>query len=211
MSAAVYWALWDVAQHFRAGGPVMIPLVLTSLALGFLIAHKTLVVYRLSHGDAGRAQAEDWVVSGRVEGPGNPHGAARMMIQAFLARRTGQPERDQGILQEVEKALSTKLDDNLASIGALAGIAPLLGLLGTVLGMMAAFDVLSAFGTGNAQAMAQSISEALVTTETGLLIAIPAVYMKAFLEKRVENIKTRLSRIVIHLSVHVASSQEQPV
>ena len=210
MSTALYWAIWDVAEHFRAGGPVMIPLVLVSLVLGFLIAHKTLVVFRLSRGDAGRAQAEEWVAKGRVGGSGNPNGAARLMVQNFLARRTGELERDMGILREVEKALSTRLDDNLSFIGALAGVAPLLGLLGTVLGMMAAFDVLSTFGTGNARAMAQSISEALVTTETGLLIAIPAVYMKAFLEKRVENIKNRLSRIVIHLTVH-ATAQEQPV
>jgi hypothetical protein len=62
----------------------------------------------------------------------------------------------------------------------LAAVAPLLGLLGTVTGMIATFDVLAVFGTGNAKAMAGGISEALITTQTGLLVALPDFTCKGF-------------------------------
>ncbi len=59
--------------------------------------------------------------------------------------------------------------------------------------MIAAFDVLAVFGTGNAKAMAGGISEALITTQTGLLVAIPGLYMKGFLDRRVRNLSKKIA------------------
>ncbi|MFP4475640.1 MAG: MotA/TolQ/ExbB proton channel family protein [Desulfatibacillaceae bacterium] len=184
----------------------MAPLALVCLALAGLCAYKALWLWRVSRKDAGRVQAARWA-AGEAVNAANPHGAATWLVRVFLARRTGEPKTDRGILHEIRRAMDARVDDWLAPIGVLAAIAPLLGLLGTVLGMTAAFDVLSVFGTGNARAMAASISEALVTTETGLLIAIPGVYMKGFLDRRAEQVKTRLSRIVIHLEVHALQAK----
>jgi len=91
------------------------------------------------------------------------------------------------------------MDRYLSIIGVLAAMAPLLGLLGTVTGMMATFDVISMFGTGNARAMAGGISEALVTTQTGLLVAIPGLYMHGFLVKRSEKLKLLTASTGIYL------------
>lgn len=67
------------------------------------------------------------------------------------------------------------LEKNLIVLGTIAGISPLLGLLGTVTGMIKVFQVISAQGVGQASALAGGISEALITTATGLAIAVPAL------------------------------------
>jgi biopolymer transport protein ExbB len=88
---------------------------------------------------------------------------------------------------------------NLAVIGVLAAIAPLLGLLGTVTGMMTTFNVISIFGTGNARAMAGGISEALLTTQSGLMVAIPGLYMSIYLNRRAERLEDQLDETVMTL------------
>ena len=87
----------------------------------------------------------------------------------------------------------------LALIAVLAGIAPLLGLLGTVTGMIKTFEVISLFGTGNARAMAGGISVAMVTTQSGLLVAIPGMLLSALLYRRVRRIENRLDEKAIVL------------
>jgi biopolymer transport protein ExbB len=87
------------------------------------------------------------------------------------------------------------LEHFLAVIAVLASIAPLLGLLGTVLGMIETFDVIAIFGTGNAKALAGGISVALVTTQTGLLIAIPGLFVSGLLFRRSNRLKIQLDEI----------------
>ena len=99
--------------------------------------------------------------------------------------------------------LTSSLNRHLWLIAVLAALAPLMGLLGTVTGMIATFDVISIFGTGNAKAMAGGISEALITTQTGLLVAIPGLYMSGFLSRRAESLKQRISAVGIFLRRHV--------
>ena len=73
----------------------------------------------------------------------------------------------------------------LSIIGVLASIAPLLGLLGTVTGMISTFRAITIFGTGDPRMMSTGISEALVTTQAGLAIAIPLLLAHHFLKRRV--------------------------
>lgn len=65
--------------------------------------------------------------------------------------------------------------------------------------MIGTFDILSVFGTGNAKGMAGGISEALITTQTGLLVAIPGLYMKGYLDRRAHNLQQRAARAGYHL------------
>jgi biopolymer transport protein ExbB len=91
----------------------------------------------------------------------------------------------------------------LAVIAVLAGIAPLLGLLGTVLGMIETFDVISIFGTGNAKAMAGGISVALITTQTGLMVAIPGLFLSGLLLRRASRLEIRLNEFTTILDRHI--------
>lgn len=81
----------------------------------------------------------------------------------------------------------------------LAAIAPLLGLLGTVTGMIDTFHVITLHGTGDPRMMSGGISEALITTQTGLLVAIPGLYMKGFLDRRACNLQQRIAAAGFYL------------
>ncbi|MEM8817726.1 MAG: MotA/TolQ/ExbB proton channel family protein [Pseudomonadota bacterium] len=80
---------------------------------------------------------------------------------------------------------------NLPALNALTTILPLLGLLGTVSGMIKVFDVITVFGTGNTRGMASGISEALVTTMAGLFTALSGLYFVADLESRADDMARR--------------------
>ena len=80
---------------------------------------------------------------------------------------------------------------NLPALNALTTILPLLGLLGTVSGMIKVFDVITVFGTGNTRGMASGISEALVTTMAGLFTALSGLYFVSDLESRAEELARR--------------------
>ena len=84
---------------------------------------------------------------------------------------------------------SPRLDRFSALILVLAAIAPLLGLLGTVTGMIATFDTITQFGTGNPKLLSGGISEALITTELGLIVAIPSVLFGNLLKGWSESMK----------------------
>lgn len=83
---------------------------------------------------------------------------------------------DEATLKEIPK-----LERGLSTVAILAAIAPLLGLLGTVTGMIATFQSITLFGTGDPKLMSGGISQALVTTELGLVVAIPIVLLHSFI------------------------------
>jgi len=76
------------------------------------------------------------------------------------------------------------LEKGLSMIKLLAAVAPLLGLLGTVTGMIATFQSISLFGTGDPKLMANGISQALVTTMLGLCVAIPLLFLHSLVASR---------------------------
>ncbi len=78
-----------------------------------------------------------------------------------------------------------RLNTTLPLIKMLVAICPLLGLLGTVTGMMEVFDVIAMLGTGNARAMASGISRATIPTMAGMVVAIPGLYFKVNLEREI--------------------------
>ena len=79
-----------------------------------------------------------------------------------------------------------QLQQTLPVIGILVALCPLLGLLGTVTGMMGVFDVIAVLGTGNARAMAAGISQATIPTMAGMMVALPGLYFKAALQRETQ-------------------------
>ena len=80
------------------------------------------------------------------------------------------------------------LEKYLSVLSVSAAASPLLGLLGTVMGMIHTFNLITVFGTGKARLLSSGISEALITTEYGLIIAIPALLVHAYFASRVRKI-----------------------
>ncbi len=189
----------QLSDYLRAGGIVMLPLIAVSVLMWLLIVDRALFIRRLRRRSMSFEDAAELMRSGRLVRPGSSGGATGLLVQRFIAARSGRKEVDRYILDETVATLQRSLSARLPVIGVLAAIAPLLGLLGTVLGMIATFEVMAVFGTGNARAMAGGISEALISTQTGLLVAIPGLYMKGFLDRRATNLAKRLGAAGLYL------------
>ena len=203
-------------EYFQAGGIIMVPLAIVSLVMWLLIVDRTLFFRRLQHKNMNTRTAWEHIRDNRLPDPKHYHGAVSLLVARFISRRTP-PQRTPGvlprshsrsvddrlldrfILDETVLTINRSFNNYLAIIGVLAAVAPLLGLLGTVIGMICTFDILSIFGTGNAKGMAGGISEALITTQTGLLVAIPGLYMKGFLDRRAHKLKQHVSQVGYYL------------
>ena len=102
-------------------------------------------------------------------------------------------------IQEAAGHVVHDLERYLNTLGTIAAIAPLLGLLGTVVGMIRVFAEITTQGTGNASALAGGISEALITTAAGLTVAIPALVMHRYFTGRIDGIVVELEQETIKL------------
>ncbi len=152
---------------FEQGGLTLWAILLASFLLWLLIIERYWAHYREL--PAFRARLfEEWK-SG--ETMGEYHSFTR--IQALVAN------------------LKAEASHNLPALRALTTILPLLGLLGTVSGMIKVFDVITVFGTGNTRGMAFGISEALVTTMAGLFTALSGLYFVSDLESRADDMARR--------------------
>ena len=92
-------------------------------------------------------------------------------------------------MEEVLMKLKPKLERFIAIVWITAATAPLLGLLGTVTGIITTFKLLTIFGSGDPKALGGGISEALITTEFGLIVAIPSLILHAFLQRKAKAIE----------------------
>ncbi len=125
--------------------------------------------------------------------PDNPIGRLR---QALTERKSSQAGSDETLavyLDELVQHELGRLYRGLPTLSTFATIAPLLGLLGTVLGMIETFDAIALFGTGDPKLMSSGISLALVTTEQGLTVAIPLLVAHSFLRGRAERIAAQIT------------------
>jgi len=108
----------------------------------------------------------------------------------------------EGMKDSIEESASQvihSMERYIAVLGTIAAVAPLLGLLGTVLGMIKVFVAIELQGTGNAGALAGGISEALITTAAGLVVAIPAMVSHRFFLRRIDSLAVVMEQECIKL------------
>lgn len=121
----------------------------------------------------------------------------------ILAAGLGNANHGRDVMKEsIQDAASHVVHDlerYLNTLGTIAAVAPLLGLLGTVVGMIRVFAEIMTQGTGNASALAGGISEALITTAAGLMVAIPALVMHRYFVGRINAIVVGLEQETIKL------------
>jgi len=186
----------SLAEQVRDGGPVVWPILgIALLALG-LVAERLVYLNRV-HGNTDRlmenmnrmAEQGDWEGCERLvrahEGRQWP---VINVLAAGLSSRCEDRETQEAILQEAILREAPRLERFLSVLGILGAIAPLLGLLGTVTGMIATFRVITLYGTGDPRMMSGGISEALITTELGLAVAIPIMLLHTLLSRRVDHV-----------------------
>ena len=138
---------------------------------------------------------------------GSPLGA---ILAAGLANRSQGRDVMKESIQEAAGHVVHDLERYLNTLGTVAAVAPLLGLLGTVVGMIRVFTEITVQGTGNANALAGGISEALITTAAGLVVAIPALVMHRYFTGKIDTIVVGLEQVSIKLvdALHTGKKTE---
>ena len=121
------------------------------------------------------------------------------IISPILDKNNLNREQAENVLDESFSKATPKLQKRLSTLAVLAGVAPLLGLLGTVSGMIALFDVITIYGTSNPKILAGGISIALVTTQTGLAIAIPIMLVHHTLSRVKTSITNEAEQSALHI------------
>jgi len=189
-------------EKLEKGGIAIIPLVLLGAAAVLLAFYKW---YQLSRVRPAR-EADLQTVLKHLEA--NEHatalqfargipGLAGELLSTAVAHVDEKKEYIEEVLYEKMLGARTRLERGLPFLALAATTGPLLGLLGTVTGMIATFKVISSFGGGDPKMLAAGISEALICTATGMAIAIPALLFHAFLTRRAKGIIGSMEQMAV--------------
>lgn len=180
-------------QYAIEGGWVMLPILIASiLALGVFI--ERLITLRNVSGNARiinekmREKLKGQRVDEALAVCENHPGPAANIIRVGLLNYTKSREEIERAMEDAAKYELPKLNKNLPILGTIVNVATLLGLLGTVLGMITSSSVLSTQGMGNPSELIGGIAQALVTTAAGLIVAIPALIGYNYLVAKVDGI-----------------------
>ncbi len=192
--------IWDITvyEYIKMGGWVMMPLIGLAFVLGWLIIERFLYFKQLQKDDITTDEIILSVQENKI-GAVEKNGIHREIMQGLIDKKRCYGYLDALVVEEVEKKVVPELSRNMRSISALTAAAPLLGLLGTVSGMITTFNVMNVFGTGNAKAMSGGISQALVTTQFGLVVAIIGLYMAMILNQHVKKYETIAREATVHI------------
>ncbi|HDQ44052.1 MAG TPA: MotA/TolQ/ExbB proton channel family protein [bacterium] len=182
-----------IYETLARGGPIMIPLFFISvLALAVVIERALFLrrkhILKPQVVNLVRHIREPEEVVRALDALGQNDGPFLNIIRVGLEMRGRSREEIKEALLDQGRREIQNLERGMGILETIAGIAPLLGLLGTVLGMIKVFDVISKQGLGQTQLLSGGISEALITTVVGLSIAIPTLVAYNYFTHRVENL-----------------------
>ncbi len=180
----------QVVRIWLSGGWVMVPLFALAVLL-YTQAFQLMLYLRridLNHGDP--MQWWSWVAD-----PSTAEGQVRRIID-YTQKDVYTAKQIRRRFDEVRSAMLAMVDRRAKFVGTLVAAAPLLGLLGTVLGMLQTFLGISTSGGGEtAGAVASGISEALVTTQTGLTIALPGLFVVMLIRRKRHQLEAQIARL----------------
>ncbi|UZE97950.1 MotA/TolQ/ExbB proton channel family protein [Alkalimarinus alittae] len=200
-------------ELLRPGGVIMIPIMLCSvLALAIILERFwTLRVNKVAPKQVVN-ELWGWIKNKELNSKkmkalkeSNPLG--RILAAGLSNAKHGREIMKESIQEEASHVVH-ELERFLTALGTVAAVTPLLGLLGTVIGMIKVFAQLQLEGTGNAAALAGGISEALITTAAGLAVAIPALIAHRYFIRRVEEIVISMEQEAVKLVEVVHGDRE---
>jgi biopolymer transport protein ExbB len=194
--------MWEIVQ---AGGPLMWPIILCSIVAAAIIFERlwtlqdrrvlpvdlTQKVWKLVESD----QVTDKVIAALEQN--SPLGR---LLAAGLANRHRSRELIMERLEDTGRHVAHELERYLNTLGTIAGVSPLLGLLGTVTGIIKAFNAINAGSGGDPRMMSGGIAEALVATAAGLCVAIPSLIAYRYLRGRVDRIIVEMEKQALRLA-----------
>ena len=200
-------------EFFEKGGLMLLPIVLCSIvALGIIVErfwslkrNKILPpdlvpqVWKLS-----REEKLDAMAIRRLK-VGSPLGA---ILAAGLSNSRFGREIMKESIEEVGRQVAHDLERYLTALGTISAITPLLGLLGTVVGMIKVFSAIMSQGVGDPGVLAGGISEALITTAAGLAVAIPSLMFHRYFEGRVDELVLKMEEESLKLIEMIHGERE---
>src|SRR5579863_6122253 len=194
--------MWEIVQ---AGGALMWPIILCSIVAAAIILERlwTLQDRRVLPPDLTRKVwklVESNQVNDRVIVALEHNSPLGKLLAAGLANRNRPREVMMERLEDTGRHVVHELERFLNTLGTIAGVAPLLGLLGTVTGIIKSFNVIQAGGMGDPRALSGGIAEALIATAAGLCVAIPALISYRFLRGKVERIVVEMEKDAVRIA-----------
>ena len=196
-----------IIQIFQKGGPLMYPLLfLGVLAFAFIIERLYSLSFKKTFPVKKIEEISFYIQENRLAEAitiaKNTNSIATSLIAGILeayVRGRKSEEQLKTTAEEVARTEIPKLEGYVNAIGAIAAIAPLLGFLGTVTGMIQVFEALSVEGLSNPEVLSSGISQALITTAFGLSIAIPSLAAYWYFKSKLSFIVSQLENLAVEL------------
>ena len=204
----------SLLQRIASGGPLIYPILAIFILAGLIVTERMVFLYRRRlDATALMEELTPYIASGQArEGAAEclkySHQPIARVLQAGLEASALPQNELENVLQETILREIPHLERFLSTLGMLATIAPLLGLLGTVTGMINTFHAITFFGSGDAKMMSGGISEALVTTMLGLSAAIPIMLCHSLLARRVESMIATMEEKAVSLINSISKARE---
>jgi biopolymer transport protein ExbB len=200
-------------EILQAGGLVMLPIIACSIAAAAIILERlwTLQRNRVLPKNV-KDQVRDWISNDQLDPKhlqklhqSSPLG---QLLAVALANRRASRDLIKESIEDCGRHVVHELERYLGPLGTIAAISPLLGLLGTVIGMIKVFAAITAMGVGNPGVLAGGISEALITTAAGLSVAIPALIGYRYLRGRIDGLVVEMEKETIDFLETVMAHQQ---
>lgn len=194
--------MWEIV---RAGGPMMWPIILCSVVAAAIILERlwTLQDKRVLPPDLlqkVRQLVDSNQVNDNVIAALEKHSPLGRVLAAGLRNRHRPREVMMERLEDTGRHVVHELERFLNTLGTIAGVSPLLGLLGTVTGIIKAFNAINAGGMGDPRMLSGGIAEALITTAAGLCVAVPALIGYRYLRSNVERLVIEMEKSVLNFA-----------
>lgn len=203
-----------VLELVKAGGWLMIPIIACSIVAMAIILERFWML-RSRRVLPGHLTALVW--KWHKEGHLTPERILEVrhssplgrILAAGLTNRKHSRDIMKEAIGEVGRQVVSELERYLNTLGTIASITPLLGLLGTVIGMIKVFAVITSAGVGNASILAGGISEALITTAAGLAVAIPSLIFYRYFTGRVDRLAMGMEEQALKLVEVMQGEREE--
>lgn len=200
----------------KAGGWLMVPIILCSIVAVAICLERlwTLNRSKLAPSDL---LADVWnsIQAERLDSHAiktlRRESALGLILAAGLSNSHGGREVMKESIQEAASYVIHDMERYLNTLGTIASVTPLLGLLGTVIGMIKVFSDIMIHGAGNAALLAGGISEALITTAAGLTVAIPALIMHRYFQRKIDTVVVTMEQDATKLVDALHSKREVSV
>ena len=188
----------------KAGGWLMLPIILSSILALAICVERYLALNPDKIAPRNLLnQVWSWMQNKQLDNEKLRQLRTASPLGEIIAAGLGNAKYGREIMKEsIEDAASHVIhgmERYLTALGTIAAVTPLLGLLGTVMGMIRVFSEIMVQGTGNAAVLAGGISEALITTASGLCVAIPAMVMHRYFQRRIDAIVVTMEQDTIKL------------